>query len=55
VRLVARTGYDSAADLGRSRGAGFSMHLVKPVGIATLQAVILDIASLLVGDGASSP
>jgi CheY-like chemotaxis protein len=31
VRLIALTGYGQAEDRRRSEGAGFDMHLVKPV------------------------
>jgi PAS domain S-box-containing protein len=39
-RLIAMTGYGQPADRVRSRQAGFDDHLVKPVDVATLIAVI---------------
>jgi two-component system CheB/CheR fusion protein len=39
-RLIAMTGYGQPADLVRSREAGFDEHLVKPVDVASLIAVI---------------
>jgi CheY-like chemotaxis protein len=39
-RLIAMTGYGQPADLVRSREAGFDDHLVKPVDVAALIAVI---------------
>jgi signal transduction histidine kinase/CheY-like chemotaxis protein len=40
LRLVALTGYGSAADRARSREAGFDVHLVKPVDRETLERVL---------------
>jgi CheY-like chemotaxis protein len=40
VRLVAVTGYGQAADRARSRAVGFDGHLVKPVDLARLDALI---------------
>jgi len=39
-RLIAMTGYGQPADLVRSRQTGFDDHLVKPVDVAALMAVI---------------
>jgi two-component system CheB/CheR fusion protein len=38
--LVALTGYGQENDLERSRAAGFNFHLVKPVDLASLQALL---------------
>jgi DNA-binding response OmpR family regulator len=38
--LVAVTGWGQAEDKQRSREAGFDMHLVKPVDLATLASVL---------------
>jgi len=40
LRLIAMTGYGQPADRVRSRQAGFDEHLVKPVDVAALIAVI---------------
>jgi CheY-like chemotaxis protein len=40
VRLVAFTGYGSADDVARAHAAGFDAHLVKPVEIDQLIAVL---------------
>jgi CheY-like chemotaxis protein len=40
MRLIAMTGFDTEADLQRTREAGFDAHLVKPVEIAALQEVL---------------
>ena len=40
VTLVALTGYGQPEDRLRSRTAGFDAHLVKPVGVAELDAVL---------------
>jgi PAS domain S-box-containing protein len=40
VRLLALTGYGQAADLKRTREAGFDVHLVKPIDIQRLLAHI---------------
>jgi CheY-like chemotaxis protein/two-component sensor histidine kinase len=40
VKLVALTGYGQKADKERARAAGFDEHLVKPVAIEQLEAVI---------------
>jgi signal transduction histidine kinase/CheY-like chemotaxis protein len=41
-KLIALTGYGQEADLARSRNAGFSDHLVKPVSLERLRALIAD-------------
>jgi CheY-like chemotaxis protein len=40
VRLVALTGYGQASDRQRSREAGFDTHLVKPVELDTVRALV---------------
>ncbi len=40
VVLVALTGYGSAADKALSKSAGFDLHLIKPVKIATVEDVL---------------
>jgi signal transduction histidine kinase/ActR/RegA family two-component response regulator len=42
IRLVAVTGYGQASDRARSQAAGFHHHLVKPVDLAALDAVMHD-------------
>jgi len=42
IRLVAVTGYGQASDRARSQAAGFHHHLVKPVDLASLEAVMGD-------------
>jgi len=39
------TGYGQASDRTRSQAAGFHHHLVKPVDLASLDAVMYDRAS----------
>jgi CheY-like chemotaxis protein len=39
-RLVALTGYGQESDKARSREAGFDVHLVKPVDLATIVALL---------------
>jgi PAS domain S-box-containing protein len=41
--LVAITGYGAADDISRSRKAGFDHHLVKPVDVARLRRILLDV------------
>jgi CheY-like chemotaxis protein len=40
--LVALTGWGQAADRAASREAGFDAHLVKPVSVASLEAVLAE-------------
>ena len=40
MRLIAFTGYGGADDIARARAAGFDAHLVKPVEIDRLLAVL---------------
>lgn len=40
LRLVALTGYGQDSDLQQSREAGFDAHLVKPVDMQEISAVI---------------
>jgi signal transduction histidine kinase len=40
IHLIALTGYGEAADRERSRGAGFSAHLVKPVEMDTVLSAL---------------
>jgi CheY-like chemotaxis protein len=44
-RLVAITGLGQEEDRRRTREAGFDQHLVKPVGVAELRAVLSDSAA----------
>lgn len=44
ARLVAVTGYGMESDGARSREAGFDRHLVKPVELATVSAMLSDTA-----------
>ena len=39
-RLIALTGYGQEADRARSQQAGFEIHLVKPVDVARLTALV---------------
>ncbi|UQA61904.1 PAS domain-containing hybrid sensor histidine kinase/response regulator [Polyangium aurulentum] len=43
--LIALTGYGQEEDQRRAREAGFDVHLVKPVDIATLQEVLSSVAA----------
>ena len=43
MRLIALTGYAQESDRRRAAEAGFDAHLVKPVGLATLEAVLGDL------------
>jgi CheY-like chemotaxis protein len=40
IRLIAVTGYGQDSDRRRTRAAGFQHHLVKPVDIATIEALL---------------
>jgi PAS domain S-box-containing protein len=40
LRAIALTGYGNSEDLARSKAAGFSTHLVKPVAIAALDTAL---------------
>ena len=40
IVLIALTGYGTAEDKARSRAAGFDHHLVKPVNVQALRAVV---------------
>ncbi len=42
LRLIALTGYGDPESRQRSRAAGFDMHLIKPVDIATLQCLLAE-------------
>ena len=44
IRLIALTGYAQESDKRRAAEAGFDAHLVKPVGLDTLEAVLGDLA-----------
>jgi CheY-like chemotaxis protein len=50
VKIVAISGYGQADDRQRSREAGFDEHLVKPVDLAALLAVLSDVS-----DGLGEP
>ena len=54
LRLVALTGYGQAADRLRSQAAGFDDHLVKPVDIDRLDALLSEPA-LAPSESDSSP
>ena len=43
VRLVAVTGYGQSSDRLKSDAAGFDAHLVKPVELTRLEAVVRDL------------
>jgi signal transduction histidine kinase len=43
--MVALTGWGQEQDLAQSRAAGFDHHLVKPVGVETLQALLAQAAA----------
>ena len=45
LTLVAVSGYGQPSDRDRSRAAGFAAHLVKPVSLAQLRAVMVSIPS----------
>jgi PAS domain S-box-containing protein len=45
LRGIAMSGYGMEEDVRRSREAGFSEHLVKPVDIASLERAILNVAA----------
>jgi CheY-like chemotaxis protein len=42
VRAIALTGYGSTIDVDKSRAAGFSAHLTKPVDVETLTRAVED-------------
>jgi CheY-like chemotaxis protein len=44
LRLVAVTGYGQDSDKAKSRDAGFDGHLVKPVDLHTVVALVADLA-----------
>jgi DNA-binding response OmpR family regulator len=43
LRGIALSGYGSEADVVRSKAAGFFTHLVKPVSISDLRAILLTV------------
>jgi CheY-like chemotaxis protein len=43
IKLVALTGYGQASDRERSRAAGFDAHLVKPVDLTAIQALLQEL------------
>ena len=45
IRLVAITGYGQESDRARSRAAGFDVHMVKPVDLVALSAVVARLAA----------
>ena len=45
IRLVALTGYGQDSDRERSAAAGFDDHLVKPIDLGRLNAVIQNLTS----------
>jgi signal transduction histidine kinase len=40
LKLIALTGYGQPTDRARTRAAGFDVHLVKPVDLATLESIV---------------
>lgn len=44
ISLVALTGWGQEEDRQRTRSAGFDHHLVKPVALETLQALLISLA-----------
>jgi len=40
IQLIAVTGYGQESDRRRTRAAGFQHHLVKPVDISTIEALL---------------
>ncbi len=50
MRLIALSGYGQPADRDRSASAGFDAHLVKPVAVDTLRAVIETLTKLPVSE-----
>ena len=49
-RLISLFGYGQATDRDKSRAAGFEKHLVKPVNLDELIAILLTPGSSAVGD-----
>jgi len=45
LKAIAMSGYGMEEDVRRSREAGFSEHLVKPVDISSLERAILNLVS----------
>jgi hypothetical protein len=45
LQLVALTGYGQASDHARSRSLGFSAHLVKPIDLDALSALLRQLAT----------
>jgi CheY-like chemotaxis protein len=45
IKLVALTGYGQTSDRERSRDAGFSAHLVKPVDLAAVDALLNELTA----------
>lgn len=43
LRGIALSGYGKDEDIGKSRAAGFALHLTKPVTIETLQSAIREL------------
>ena len=41
---IAMSGFGMEADLARSRDAGFTRHLTKPVDLAVLEAIIIELS-----------
>jgi CheY-like chemotaxis protein len=51
MRLIALTGYGQESDMVRSREAGFSFHLVKPIDPSRLATIIEELTSGHLGGG----
>ncbi len=45
LRLVALTGYGQASDRARSRSLGFAAHLVKPIDLDALSALLKELSA----------
>ena len=45
LRLVALTGYGQASDRARSKALGFAAHLVKPIDLNALSALLLELSN----------
>jgi len=53
VRAVAMSGYGWKEDLEKSRAAGFEAHLLKPLKVSDLEAILRKIEQQIGGDSAS--
>jgi CheY-like chemotaxis protein len=55
LKGIAVSGYGTAEDLRKSREAGFSEHLVKPLDVARLEEAIVRVCRSTAGNGAPAP